>query len=317
VNKFVLLFYLLIAQLSFAQNATYYSLVNKADSLYKKKEFKKSAFTYSEAFKTLGWKGLSNDRYNAACVWSLAGYPDSAFFNLEKIAIKIYYSDLNQITSESAFNSLHSDKRWKPLMEIIKANQARGNIDPNLSLTKQLEIIYYDDQKYRKMLDSIGKDEAQRQEVYRMMGECDHYNLMKVKNILDRYGWLGADSVGFEGNEALFLVIQHSDLTTQEKYFPMLSEAVKNGKLRKSSFALFEDRINLRQGKKQNYGSQIGYDERTNLYYVLPLEDPENVDKRRAEVGLQPLAEYVMQWNINWDVEQYKKDLPNLESLEK
>ncbi len=53
------------------------------------------------------------------------------------------------------------------------------------------------------------------------------------------------------------------------------------------------------------------------LYYVQPLEDPDNVDKRRAQVGLQPLAEYVSQWQIKWDVEQYKKDLPKVEAKEK
>ena len=31
---------------------------------------------------------------------------------------------------------------------------------------------------------------------------------------------------------------------------------------------------------------------------VSPLEDPDNVDKRRAEVGLGPLADYVSNWNI-------------------
>lgn len=49
--------------------------------------------------------------------------------------------------------------------------------------------------------------------------------------------------------------------------------------------------------------------------FVLPLEDPDNVDKRRAEVGLGPLADYVKQWNIVWDVEEYKKQLPELERI--
>jgi hypothetical protein len=41
------------------------------------------------------------------------------------------------------------------------------------------------------------------------------------------------------------------------------------------------------------------------------------MDERRAEVGLQPLADYVKFWNITWDVEQYKKDLPAIEAREK
>jgi hypothetical protein len=111
----------------------------------------------------------------------------------------------------------------------------------------------------------------------------------------------------------LFLVIQHADQKTQEKYLPMMRAAVKNGKAQGSSLALLEDRVALGQGKRQIYGSQIGRDPDTQLYYVSPLEDPDNVDKRRAEVGLGTLAEYVNRWQIKWDVEQYKKDLPKLE----
>jgi hypothetical protein len=81
--------------------------------------------------------------------------------------------------------------------------------------------------------------------------------------------------------------------------------------------ALLEDRINLGNGKRQIYGSQIGTNPETKLNYVLPLEDPDNVDKRRAEVGLEPLADYVIYWKIIWNVKQYKKDLPILEAKEK
>ena len=49
-----------------------------------------------------------------------------------------------------------------------------------------------------------------------------------------------------------------------------------------------------------------------NKYLVLPLNDPDNVDKRRAEVGLSSLAEYLNHWNIKWDVEEYKKELPQI-----
>jgi hypothetical protein len=49
----------------------------------------------------------------------------------------------------------------------------------------------------------------------------------------------------------------------------------------------------------------------------LPLEDPDNVDKRRAAVGLEPLADYVKSWDIEWNVEAYKKQLPAIEAKQK
>ena len=89
-----------------------------------------------------------------------------------------------------------------------------------------------------------------------------------------------------------------------------MREAVKNGKAKASALALLEDRVALQQGRMQNYGSQVLWSPTKNKYFILPLDDPDNVDKRRTAVGLQSLAEYVSAWNIRWDVEQYKKDLP-------
>ena len=87
----------------------------------------------------------------------------------------------------------------------------------------------------------------------------------------------------------------------------MMKAAVKEGNARPSSLALLEDRVGLGQGKRQVYGSQIGIDQETGEYYVLPLIDPENVDKRRAEVGLGSISQYVGNWDMTWDVEKHKE----------
>ena len=82
------------------------------------------------------------------------------------------------------------------------------------------------------------------------------------------------------------------------------------------AIALLEDRVALRKGKKQIYGSQIGIYE-NGTYYVDDLEDPDNVDKRRAEVGLGPLAAYIQHWNLTWNVDDYKNQLPEIEKRHK
>lgn len=48
---------------------------------------------------------------------------------------------------------------------------------------------------------------------------------------------------------------------------------------------------------------------------MLPLIDPDNVDIRRAEMNLGPIAEYVDNWKIVWDVKQYKASLPEYEKI--
>lgn len=308
-------------QVSLGQSVEYYNLVKKADSLHNVKDFKASALTYSAAFKANGWKAVSNDRYNAACSWALANNSDSSFFQLNRIATKANYINYGHITTDPDLNSLHEDLRWKPLLEIIKQNKEKAEANLNKPLVAELDSIYTEDQKYRLQIDEIEKkygwESNQMKAHWKIINEKDSVNLIKIKSLLDKYGWLGTDVIGEQGNSTMFLVIQHSDVATQDKYLPIMREAVKNGKAKGSSLALLEDRVALRKGKKQIYGSQIGRDNDTKLYYVSPLEDPDNVDKRRAKVGLEPLADYVNYWQIKWDVEQYKKDLLTIEAKEK
>ncbi|MBT2621972.1 MULTISPECIES: DUF6624 domain-containing protein [Chryseobacterium] len=322
MKKTILVFIIILTtNFSFGQSVPkeYHDKVKTAESLYNAKEFRNSADRYSEAFKSNGWQGSINDRYNAACSWALASVPDSAFFQLNRVAAK--YTNYNHITTDTDLNSLHADIRWKPLLEKIKQNKDKAEANLNKPLVEMLSNIYIEDQKYRKEIDGIekkyGQNSKEIKDHWKMIDEKDSLNLIEVKKILDKYGWVGPDVVGGQGSTTLFLVIQHADLATQEKYLPMMRDAVKNGKAQGSSLALLEDRVALRQGKKQIYGSQIGRDQQTQVYFVSPLEDPDNVDKRRAEVGLPPLAEYVSNWQIKWDVEQYKKELPKLEEKTK
>lgn len=320
---FLIALVFLSTSLAHGQGVTveYTQLVQKADSLYAAKEYAKSAVNYSAAFRSNGWKAYPNDRYNAACSWALSGVPDSAFVHLNKIATLSDYSNYDHITTDPDLVSLHKDERWNSLIEIVKQNKEKFEANYNWPLKAELEAIRVEDQKYRQeavqLAEKHGWDSPEMKALWKIIGEKDSINLIKITAILDKYGWVGPDIVGVEGNGTLFLVIQHSDQLTQEKYLPMMREAVQKGNAYPAQLALLEDRVALGQGKRQTYGSQIGRDTETNVYYVQPLEDPDNVDKRRAEMGLGPLAEYVNYWQIVWDVEQYKKDLPMLEELEK
>ncbi len=94
-----------------------------------------------------------------------------------------------------------------------------------------------------------------------------------------------------------------------------MRETVKYGNAEAGSLALFEDRVTIAEGRKQIYSSQIGTDPKTKKQYVLPLYDPDYVDKCRQQVGLGPLSYYVKNWNITWDVEKYRKELSELKKV--
>jgi hypothetical protein len=293
-----------------APSSLYYTYIQRADSFYEAKNYKGAAHCYSNAFKAYNWKGTPVDRYNAACTWALAEVPDSAFFNLFRLAERSGYANLSQLTNDPDFIPLQKDKRWEVVLAKVKANKDKAEENLDKPLVWKLDSIHESDQALRRIMQETaekhGWQSPQMQELGMQMHKQDEINLVKVKAILDTYGWLGPEKIGEQGNTTLFLVIQHSDQETQEHYLPMMRAAVKDKKAYADHLALVEDRVALGQGKKQIYGSQVGTRE-DGSFYLLPLEDPDNVDKRRAEVDLPPLAEYLMNWKIVWDVEAYKK----------
>lgn len=288
--------------------------IQKAEEYYDTKNYKLSTEYYTKAFIAGGGKGYIPDRYNAACSWAQAGNADSAFYQLERIADQ--YLDYNHITTDRDLVSLYKDSRWDKVLAQVKANKDKAEEHLNKPIVAILDTVYVEDQKYRKqvmdMQEKFGQDSEEVKDLWDIIIQKDSINLKKVTAIIDKYGWLGPDEIGTSGNNTLFLVIQHADIATQKKYLPLMREAVKQKKARANALALLEDRVALREGRKQIYGSQVGM-EKDGSYFVSALEDPDNVDKRRAEVGLQPLADYVRQWNIKWDIEAYKKELPDLE----
>lgn len=309
----LLLLLFLIVSVGYGQNRdNYIAYVQMADSLYDAKDYLASAAKYKAAFDELDGKAMPNDRYNAACSYALAKDVENAFYHLTYLADhpKVKYNNLGHISTDPDLNILHDDDRWEKLLATVKANKEEYEKDLDKPLVALLDTIYMSDQGLRREIGEVeeqyGRNSNEMKAHWDKIRYADSVNLIKVKEILDARGWLGSNVVGGKGNTTLFLVIQHSDQETQEKYLPMMREAVKNGNARGSSLALLEDRVALGKGEKQVYGSQIGRDEDTGEYYVLPMIEPEKVNERRASVGLSPIENYLTNWNFEWDVEKHK-----------
>ncbi len=156
-----------------------------------------------------------------------------------------------------------------------------------IAVKAELKAIFERDQKTRKGTDSVA-----------FINYIDSCNQAQVTALIDKYGWLGKSAIG-NYNQVLFVVIQHADLTTQEKYFPLLQESVNNGESSKSDAAMLQDRILMRKGIKQIYGSQVVFN-KTGGQEFYPIDDEKNVNLRRASVGMQPIEEYAKYFGIEY-----------------
>lgn len=289
-------------------NENYYKYQTLAIEHYNKKEFLQAAQEYSNAFYSNNGMAMTDDRYKQAGCWAMAGEKDSAFKQLFTL-IGARYQKYNDVVLNADLKNLHKDKRWAEFLNAIKNNRIKYNPQLDIALTESLDAILQNDQRYRQAYMEIevkhGQSSNEMKELKKIMAANDSINFMKVQTILNSQGWPTQDVAGPESGTTIFLVIQHSDLSTQEKFLPHVKDAVKTKKIPPSYLALLEDRMAVDRGKKQKYGSQVGKDKNGN-YYLEPLEDPQGVDLRRAEIGLGPLADYLKQWNIEWPEKKKK-----------
>jgi hypothetical protein len=164
-----------------------------------------------------------------------------------------------------------------------------------------------EDQKYRNKISEVEKKTLAPGEMQRLVSslwekqeKIDKRNVKRLAEIIEKYGWPARSMVGKEGSFTAFLIIQHADLEYQKKYFPLLKEAVNEGEADRDDAALLEDRILMKEGKKQIYGTQLHFNEVNKKVELWPIEDEEGVDARRASVGLEPIAEYVKRFGLEY-----------------
>lgn len=171
--------------------------------------------------------------------------------------------------------------------QITASPQVKGNLDRAL-IKQQLIAIEERDQRVRKSSDSIN-----------FVQQIDSSNLAVVVDLINRYGWMGKSMIGGRSNYIIWLIIQHADIETQHKYLPMLEESVEEGESRPIDLAYLKDRVLMRDGKKQIYGTQVvPLNDGTLAFY--PIEDEVHVNNRRSALGMEPIEEYAKNFNIDY-----------------
>ncbi len=183
------------------------------------------------------------------------------------------------------------------------------SIKPDKELTAFLETIWLMEQTPIWERDSIMQiygAEAKELEPYQVKVDANHeINIQKITHLLDTRGWPHPEEMGSNGNRTICNVLQHSTPETRVTYLPIMKEAVMDGKLEARYLVRAQDRINTDQGKLQIYGGQMKYYPETKTFNVWPVFDPVNIDKRRAEIGLGPIKEFLKaRFDFEWDLEE-------------
>jgi len=125
------------------------------------------------------------------------------------------------------------------------------------------------------------------------MVRTDSSNTDWLKTWVARWGWPTAAQVGGEAVKAAFLIVQHAvhDTAFMRAMLPAIEQARRRGDLDGGAVALLTDRIEVKAGHPQIYGTQLSL--KDGRWVLDPIADSAGVDARRKRMGLPPMAEYL------------------------
>jgi hypothetical protein len=174
------------------------------------------------------------------------------------------------------------------------ADEQKKEVEFNEKLQKELvELAKADQELSRQLLkDPRNPDLAQlrkAQDMYRK-------NTARLREVVNKYGWPTAALVGDDGVAAAYALVQHADADRpfQKRCLKLMEDAARKGELSQQYVAAFTDYLLILERRKQRFGTQFTVNAQGEVV-PHPIEDEANVDKRRAELGLPPLADQLKQ----------------------
>lgn len=252
----------------------YWRLIFHADSLFAEKRFDEAVSTYNLGFNVDKYI-LPSQLSTVAKKMASIGRRDEAMRYLNR-----------RLELEHDFYEPIYDQLPDFFRDIMQ--QRADSFHYDLPLKYRLEEIFERDQYYRLLWlytrMSTPEDSVRNTLLAERALRVDSLNLVAVTKILDEHGFPDKESVGEMAVQAVWIVFQHADLEHQRQFLPAMERAVAEGKMEASFLAMLKDRIDVREGRPQRYGTQNGPDGRPS-----ELLDPSRVNQWRKEVGLPPL----------------------------
>lgn len=178
-----------------------------------------------------------------------------------------------------------------------------------LPLDNRPELEHEEITEIRAELIRRMEEEQQQRSVenpdWQAMKKSDQENQSYLRETIQIAGWIDAERFGSDASLAAFLIVQHSlDMHLMRGALPHIKKDVEAGRLEGSQYCLLYDRLALMEGNPQRFGSQIA-EPGEDVVWLLPTEDPENLNFRRSQWGLPPQEEYTAHFGSKvWEVKE-------------
>ena len=163
-------------------------------------------------------------------------------------------------------------------------------------ISKELRSMSSEDQKYRGkwvMLVQKGRKKSKKfKKVSKKLRAIDRKNTIRIRAIVEQYGWPTYDLVGKRASDCAWLLVQHADMNPLVQIYclPLLKDAVDRKQANPSNYAYLYDRVQIAKGEKQLYATQSTTNNGLSTGFFQPIEDESNVQNRRVEMKVSLLG---------------------------
>ena len=187
-----------------------------------------------------------------------------------------------QLDDDQHLAPLRKDARWSEIERQLRANVPRAP-----AVRDELLAMVAEDQAAR----AAWMVDLSDQVAERRVRDVDARNRARLTQIVSEHGWPGYRLVARDGAQAAWLLVQHADYDPvfQKRCLVLLASTVAMRDAGGAQYAYLADRVAVTENRNQRYGTQVRGDA------PHPNDDPDNVEARRAAVGLGTLASYTAQ----------------------
>jgi hypothetical protein len=288
--------------LSAQTDSDYQTLIEKASLFHLQKNYKNALKLYERAFQIHQPDALT--AYKAACMYSMDSNADKAFQYLQ-LSLDSGWTEADWLASDSYFDYLRttSPGKWRTINEqaFIKEKQYAQTLQLPF-LRKQINLMTLQDQKLRYKRAQNNSDSLAGT-ISEQINKSDLNNLTKAKEIISKYGWPKISQIGNDGQNNLWLIVQHADqdVLFQQTALKAMEKLKGTKELNMENFAFLYDRVQCNLNYKQLYGTQVVWTNNGEASAFRPIIKEYQADERRKKIGLKPLRIYALSYGFSYN----------------
>lgn len=273
----------------------------RASLYHLQKDYGKAIPSYEAAFKVR--TPDASNAYKAAGVYALSGNAERSGYYLQ-LALDNGWTESLWLMIDPYFEYIkNSDPlMWNAL--VAKAVKKEGEYEKKLknpALRRKINLMVISDQqlRYKKVQT---KDARELEKIDQDIRESDQKNWLEAKNIVGTYGWPKLSDIGKDGQNNLWLIVQHADhdVSFQRKVLEKMKPLIESKEVNLENYAFLSDRVLCNLNYLQEYGTQVNWTSNGMASSFRDINQEWNTNQERKKIGLPSLEIYALSYGFTY-----------------